>query len=115
MQFDELARLEAGWYEGRGVAPDTNKLKIIACKMVDAYPEHLPLPTIVPTQDGNLLLEWDADGDPSTDIDLANMQASFHAFGSSGKDVEADFDLSMEVGFEYFFAFLSIHIQSRSA
>ena len=25
-QFDELAQLEAGWYEGQGTAPDKNKL-----------------------------------------------------------------------------------------
>jgi len=113
-QFDELARLEAGWYEGQGTAPDKNKLKIIAQKLTDSYPEHLHLPTIVPTQDGNLLLEWDTEGEPSTDIDLGSMKASFHAFGPRGEDVEADFDLSMG-SFEPFFAFLSAHIQSRLA
>ena len=113
MQFDELAQLEAGWYEGQGTAPDKNKLEIIAQILTDSYPEHLPLPTIVPTQDGNLLLEWNAEGDPSTDIDLGGMKASFHAFGAKGEDVEADFDLSADGGLELFFAFLSAHIQSK--
>ena len=81
---------------------------------MDSYPEHLPLPTIVPTQDGNLLLEWDTEGDPSTDIDLGSMKASFHAFGPRGEYVEADFDLSAD-SFETFFAFLFDHIQSRLA
>ena len=114
-RFDELAQLEANWYEGQGTAPDKNKLEIIAQKLTDSYPEHLPLPTIVPTQDGNLLLEWDTEGDPSTDIDLGSMKASFHAFGPRGEDIEADFDLSVEGSFETFFAFLSAHIRSRLA
>ena len=112
-QFNELAQLEAGWYEGQVTAPDKDKLEIIAQKLTDSYPEHLPLPTIVPTQDGNLLLEWDTEGDPSTDIDLCSMKASFHAFGPSDEDIESDFDLSVEGSFETFFAFLSAHIQSR--
>jgi len=111
--FDELAQLEDGWYEGQGIAPDKNKLESVAQKFIDFYPENLPLPAIVPTQDGNILLEWDAEGDPSTDIDLGDMRASFHIFGTIGEDVEADFVLSTENGFESFFAFLSAHIQSR--
>ena len=112
IQFDELAQLKAGWHEDQGTAPDTNKLKIIAQKLTDYYPEYLPLPIIVPAQDGNLLMEWDAEGDPSTDIDLSSMRASFHAFGPRGEDIEADFFLSMEDDFESFLAFLSAHIPS---
>jgi hypothetical protein len=110
-QFDELARLEDGWCDGHGIAPDRDKLKAIARKMADSYPKALPMPSIVPTQDGNLLLEWDVCGYPSTDIDLGIMTASFHAFGSNGEDVEAEFALGDAGGFEAFFAFLSEHIQ----
>ena len=113
VQFDELAQLKAGWYEGQGTAPDANKLRIITQKLTDSYPEYLPLPTIVPMQDGNLLMEWDAEGDPSSDIDLGVMRASFHAFGSSGEDIEEDFVLNTEDEFNSFFAFLSTHIQPR--
>ena len=102
-----------GWYEGQGAVPDANKLKIIAQSLTDSYPEHLPPPMVVPTQDGNLLLEWDAEGDPSTDIDLGNMRAGFHAFGPRGENMEADFPLNAESDFDSFFAFLSTHIQAR--
>ena len=112
-RFDELAQLKDGWYEGHGIAPDKNKLELIAQKLTDFYPEHLPLPLIVPTHDGNLLLEWNAEGDPSADIDLGGMKASFHAFGVRGQDVEKDFNLSTEGDFESFFVFLSTLIQSR--
>jgi len=115
VRLEELAQLQIGWHEGKGIAPDRNKLEILSQKLTDFYPEHLPLPTIVPTQDGNLLLEWDAEGDPSTDIDLNNMRASFHAFGPNGEDVEADFVLNEGSDFEPFFTFLSAHIPSRPA
>jgi len=114
-QFDDLAQLEAGWHNGSGKAPEHGKLKIIAQKLIDFYPEQLLLPTIVPTQDGNLLLEWDAEGDPSVDINLETMRASFHAFGSQDADREDDFDLGEDAGFPPFIAFLSQHVLPRSA
>jgi hypothetical protein len=113
IQFDELTQLKDGWYEGEGVAPDSNKLKTIAQKLTDSYPEHLPLPTVIPTQDGNLLLEWDTAGDPSVDIDLSDMRANFHAFGANGEDIEADFTLNGENDYKIFFEFLSFNVQAK--
>ena len=92
-KFDELSQLKAGWHDGQGTALDADKLKIVAQTLTSFYPEHLPLPTIVPTPDGNLLLEWDVEGDPSMDINLGRLTASFHAFGPHGEDVEAEFSL----------------------
>jgi len=112
-KFDELAQLKAGWLDGRGTAPDAENLKNIAQILTNCYPEHLPLPTIVPAPDGNLLLEWNANGDPSMEIDLGNMTASFHAFGPNGEDVEAKFPLrgvEDDRDVESLFAFLSAHL-----
>jgi hypothetical protein len=114
-QFDDLAQLEAGWHDGHGDAPDTNKLEIIAQKFIDSYPEHLPVPNIIPTQDGNLLLEWDTEGEPSADINLAELCVAFHAFGLNGEDIEKDFQIGKSEDFESFLAFLSDYIQSRRA
>jgi hypothetical protein len=114
VQFDDLAQLEIGWYDGSGQIPDRNKFKIFSQKLIDLYPEKLPLPTIVPTQDGNLLMEWDALGEPSADIDFDRMLADFHAFGSNGEDMERSFQLNENEDFESFFTFLSEHIHSRS-
>ena len=115
-KFDELSRLKAGWYDGQGAAPDADRLKSIAQTLANSYPEHLPLPTIVPTPDGNLLLEWGAEGDPSLDIDLTSMKANFHAFSPDDKDVEAEFPLrGLADDFEPLFTLLSAHIQSRAA
>jgi len=109
----ELGRLKNGWYEGRGIAPNAIRLITLAQKLADSYPEHLPFPVISPKQDGNLLLEWDADGDPSLDIELASMLASFHAFGLNGEDIERDFRLGASGEFESFLTFLSEQVRPR--
>ena len=110
-RFEELALLVNGWHDGQGVAPDKEKLAAVARHLTDAYPEHLPLPTIVPTQDGNLLLEWQTDGYPSVDIELSSFTANFHAFKPNGEDVEKDFSLGNSHDWQPFLSFLSEHIR----
>lgn len=113
-RLEEIAQLEDGWFEGGGLALDEGCLAQIADHLAD-YPDDVPLPLIVPTQDGNLLLEWQAKGFPSLDIDLANMQASFHAFDENGEDVERDFDLKDEDDWRLLFRFLGEHIKGELA
>ena len=114
-RFDELAELKVGWHDGAGLVPPPNALAQIAEKFVAHFPERTPLPTVVPTQDGNLLVEWDAIGEPTVDIDLSSFTASFHAFGGDASDIEKDFSLNSENQWTDFFAFLSQNIKSRSA
>lgn len=114
-RMDELAQIQDGWFEGRGVALDVDKLAIVADRLVADYPEKAKLPTVVPTQDGNLLLEWTADGSPSLDVRLDNLQASFHAFGPNGNDIERDFDLASTTDWQSLFVFLSDNIRPDAA
>jgi hypothetical protein len=114
-RLDEISQLEDGWFEGRGVAPDAEKLTYVFGRLIADYPDKLPLPQIVPTQDGNLLLEWAAEGDPSLDIDLTHLQASFHAFGDDDEDIERSFNLKdAAAGWNQLFAFLNGSIKVRN-
>ncbi|MCL1861502.1 MAG: hypothetical protein FWG52_08245 [Proteobacteria bacterium] len=113
-RFDEIAKIQDGWFEGGGLAPDADKLTLVSEKLIADYPSKLPIPQIAPKQDGNLLLEWKAEGDPSLDIDLTALQASFHVFGANGEDVEHDFNLDT-VGWESLFAFLGDNIKAHQA
>ncbi len=92
-RFDELRALENGWYDGSGSAPDKDALDQIADRLIAHYPEGLPLPAIIPTPEGNLLLEWQSEGDPSVDVNLTDLTADFHAFRDN-RDVEDAFTLS---------------------
>ena len=107
-KFGALAALENGWLEGQGLAPDKSQLALVEEKFVADYPENLGFPFIVPTPEGNLLFEWDAPGSPSVDLELASMNAQFHAFAPDGSDIESEFTLSTETEWNDFFAFLKL-------
>lgn len=114
-RLDELAKLAPGWFEGAGLVPDKDRLAQFAEQLTASYPDGLALPAIFPTQDGNLLLEWDAVGDPSLDVRLADYSASYHAFDDDGADIERDFGLDGESGWSELHAFLSANIRKRQA
>lgn len=105
--YNQAKNLKDGWFEGQGKAPDKERLQEMLQILVEHFPENVPLPAIVPTQDGNLLLEWQTAGMPSVDIDLAKKTAAFHAFGEHDNDIERDFFLTDAQGIDEFFAFLS--------
>src|SRR5574337_1387532 len=114
-RFDEISQLGNGGFEGGGLASDVERLSSVAEKLIADYPDRLPLPQIVLKQDGNLLLEWRAEGDPSLDVDLASLQASFHAFDPQDADVERDFNLDTPTGWQVLFTFLGDNIKIRQA
>ena len=114
-RLQEIAQIGDGWHDGGGVAPCSKKLWHICHLLKDNYPTRLQLPAIFPTQDGNLLLEWDVQGNPSVDIDLQDMSVYFHVFGSERDDVEMDFSLTCEAGIKSFMGFLQAHIPVMSS
>jgi hypothetical protein len=114
-RFDALLALTDGWLDGKGIAPDKMKLGEVAERMAGHYPEQLPLPVIAPTPEGNLLLEWDAPGDPSVDFDLASMRAAFHAFQPDASEFESELSLTTEDSWSQFFALLGEKLQQRPA
>lgn len=113
-RFDEISQIEDGWFEGAGLAPNADRLALVSEILIADYPDRLSLPQITPKQDGNLLLEWNAEGDPSLDIDLAAAHASFHAFGANGEDIEREFNLDA-TGWKLLFAFLGDNVKAHQA
>jgi uncharacterized protein (DUF433 family) len=114
-KFDKLRALEDGWHDGGGFAPNKSKLDFIASKMTRYYPKSLLVPAIIPTTEGNLLFEWQAPGEPSVDLRLADLKAEFHAFDPAKGDIEEDFDLSNEEEWVRFLGFLERVIDSEKA
>ena len=112
-RLDELFQIQRGWFEGKGAALDKDRLSLFAEQIVTSFPDDLALPVFIPTQHGNLLLEWDAAGDPSLDVRLSDLQASFHAFDTDGGDVERDFGLNSESDWKTLFDFLSENVRKR--
>lgn len=114
-KFDELRSLQDGWHDGQGSAPTGEGLDLIAEHFVRSFPGALPLPSIIPTPEGDLLFEWNVKGDPSLDVNLSTLGAQFHAFGEDGgdsEDWEEEFDLSGEAGWTDLLDFLANKIGS---
>lgn len=113
--FDALMEITDGWLDGAGVAPDKTKLSNIAEEMIGRYPENLPIPAMVPTPEGNLLLEWNVAGDPSVDFDLGSSTAYFHAFCQDGTEIEREFVLSDAGSWAQLYSFLNETLEQRLA
>jgi hypothetical protein len=113
-KLERISSLQDGWYDGKGKAPDPGGFAEITRMLVWLYPSHIPLPVIVPTPEGNLLLEWSGGGEPSLDIDVASKIAEFHRFTPDGGDEEATFVLSSEREWRDMMTYLSKHIQRNS-
>jgi len=109
-RFDEIRTLSNGWFEGAGVAPDSVLLEAFATKLISGYPEKATLPTIVPTPEGNLLMEWNLPGEPSVDISLSEQIAYFHRFLPDFSDEEYSFPLTSEAEWKAFFSHIALHI-----
>jgi len=78
--LDTLLELEDGWYGDGSVGFTEDKISQVATKLVDTFPAKIELPAVVPTPEGNILLEWQAPSHLSIDICLDSMVAELHAF-----------------------------------
>lgn len=67
-RFEEIRALQDGWFDGLGLAPDAERLDGVAEQFVQAYPEKISLPALVPTPEGDLLLEWDLPGQATVKV-----------------------------------------------
>jgi hypothetical protein len=56
--IDDLSNLKDGWLEGRGVAPSGLDLLKLSEDLVESFPPRIDYPAIVPTEEGNVSLEW---------------------------------------------------------
>jgi hypothetical protein len=56
--IDDLADLKDGWLEGRGVAPSHSHLNLLSDELAEVFPPGIDYPAVVPTEDGNVSLEW---------------------------------------------------------
>jgi hypothetical protein len=53
-----LSNLKDGWLEGRGVAPRRFILERLSDELVEKFPPGIDYPAVVPTEEGNVSLEW---------------------------------------------------------
>lgn len=109
-KIGNLFYLEDGWFDGQGKAPDSESLDFVL-KMTNAhFPKNLEVPAVVPTPEGDILLEWSTRWNPSLDIYLSQMKGHFHMNGPID-ETEKEFDLSKEETWKELGKFLALSIQ----
>lgn len=84
----EIALLEDGWCNGKGVAPLKTNLEWLSRAFASNYPDELPLPYVYPTPEGGIQMEWTfGTTEVSLEIDLTAHSGHWHALDlSTGKE-----------------------------
>lgn len=96
VKFEALADLPDGWFDGCAGPLPKEALEQVAAAFVHHHPDSLPVPAIVPTPEGGLLVEWSDPLDPSLDIDLSTLHGELHLLRPFESDLEEDFDFNRE-------------------
>jgi len=106
--LSELAILEDGWYEGKGKAPDKDKLAWLSDQLVETFPPDLPFPHVGPTPDGGLFLEWiQKPWRISAEIMLSNYQCELQMTNTdTGDSIDKDCDLAQATEWPGFYEFV---------
>lgn len=92
-RLDEFRRLEDGWYNGDGFAPDHKELDWLAHRFGEFYPtDELPTPYVFPTIDGGVNIEWAlGEDEASLEIDLSTHQGEWLGPSDDIKDDDMGF------------------------
>lgn len=79
--LEELKELKDGWLDGKGLAPRSDALDMLAQHFDLSFDANLRLPYLYPTAEGGIQAEWSLpnDWEASLEIDLTTYQASFQA------------------------------------
>ena len=98
VRLDELALLNTGWMDGKGIAPDKDGLKWLE-DMFNSYynSDALPFPRLFPTAEGGIQAEWSlSDWEVSLEIDLTTKQAEYQAVNiKTGEEDNLSYNLTL--------------------
>ena len=95
VRTSHLAKVEDGWLEGKGTAPDGSLVQWFLSEMSRRYPLSLPIPQVYPTPEGGICVEWLlGDWDCSLDVSSAKV-GEWHCLNlQTQADEEQELDLT---------------------
>lgn len=86
-RLEELAQLQDGWLDGKGLAPDRASLIRLAQTFDERFSTDLPLPYLYPTPEGGVQAEWTLGSwEISLEITLPNLAADYQAVHTATGD-----------------------------
>lgn len=94
-RLEELSFLKDGWLDGDGVSLNSTSLEWLSDTFEDQYSPSLPLPSIFPTPEGHIQMEWSsAKWEISILINLAERNAFLHKLNmETDEDTELTLNL----------------------
>ena len=80
LRLEQIAALEEGWLDGKGVAPAGDRLRWLSSEFDANFDADLPLPYLYPTPEGGIQAEWNvSDWSATLEIDLTAQHGEFQA------------------------------------
>jgi hypothetical protein len=103
LRLEQIAALKEGWLDGKGVAPDKEKLGWLSNQFDTHFDDNLPLPYLYPTVEGGVQAEWTLNNNEiSIEIDLENKQAEYQALNLKDDTCsEFTFSLADQAGWNH--------------
>jgi len=96
-RLEEFSILKDGWLNGEGISFDSDSLNWISDKFEDDYDPELPTPSIFPTPEGNIQMEWSSPKfELSLNIDISKHTALFQVLNLEN-DNDSETELNLEL------------------
>jgi hypothetical protein len=110
-QLEDLATMQDGWLDGKGIAPRRENLDWFAAAWEKNIPLELPKPYIYPTPEGGIQLEWSQGGwELAAEIDFKEKTALLVGVNTINKnDVELQSNLKTSEGWIQLIDFVKNH------
>jgi len=116
-RMEELRKLETGWLDGTGEAPDSAGLDWLLGHLLTLNGEYrLPFPRLYPTPEGSIQAEWDGTGwEIEVEYDLASKQALVSLFcpDDSTRDKEHSVAVEPRAGVMKLASLLREHLEAE--
>ena len=95
-RLEELAELQNGWLDGKGIAPNGDGLLWLTKEFDVNFSPVLPLPYLYPTAEGGVQAEWSiGNWEASLEVNLDKKHGEWHAFNvKTNQCFEQSWDLS---------------------
>jgi hypothetical protein len=97
-RLEELSRLEDGWMDGKGKAPEKKDLEWLDETFDLNYDTALPLPRLFPTAEGGIQAEWSIGSwEITLEFDLPKRRGTVQAVNlATAAELNQEYDLSDE-------------------
>lgn len=99
-QLNNIAKLENGWFDGKGSTFNYDELKLLSDKFKQNFSPDIDSPYLYPTPDNCIRAEWTFKRyEVSLEIEIPSLNAYYHQLNlDTNEDIDAELQLSRTDG-----------------